>query len=112
MPHDHRETLQDFRYRQARPTEIRGVHESPPRPPLVCTLSLAITAELLRVFFVVFPAFFSFAASDGSDGPIGTFFGFVASTASTVSTVLTASTFFGTDGSVGSVGANDPDGFS
>ena len=110
MPHDRRETLQDFRYRQARPTEIRGVHESPPRPPLFRTPSVA--DELLRVFFVVFPAFFSFAASDGSDGPIGTFFGFVASTVSTASTVLTASTFFGTDGSVGSVGANDPDGFS
>jgi hypothetical protein len=51
-PHDRRETLQDFRYRHARPTEIRGVHESPPRPPLFRTLSL--TDELLRVFFVVF----------------------------------------------------------
>ncbi len=89
-----RETLQDFRYRQVRPTEIRGVHES----PLFRTLSGA--DELLRVFFVVFSAFFSFA-SDGPDGPnrpIGAFFGFGAST------VLTASTFFGTDGSIGTDG--------
>lgn len=101
MPHDHRE---HFRYRHARPTYIRGVHESPPRPPLIRTLSFA--DESLRVFFVVFPAFFSFAASDGSDGsnrPIGAFFGFGASTASTVST------FFGPVGTDGSVGT---DGFS